>query len=220
MPTNRNCILRLSRYRNALLRFKSLGFVKIFSDNLAEETGVTAPQVRKDFSLFGITGNKRGGYNIEELLEKLNNLLGKTEIQNVIIVGAGHIGTALMKYRGFEKEGFKILAVFDIDPTKYNREVNKIPVMPLAGLENFVKNNRIKAGIIATPDLAAMEVYELMKAAGIKGVLNFAPIRLKETPECVVNNVNIELELENLLYYVNALNKEKKLKKFVLSKAG
>jgi redox-sensing transcriptional repressor len=115
---NKKCILRLLRYKNALHRFDGLGFVKIFSDNLADAVGVTASQVRKDFSLFGISGNKRGGYQIDALLEKLNGLMGKNETQKVVIVGGGHIGTALMKYKGFEKEGIKIVACFDIDPTK------------------------------------------------------------------------------------------------------
>ena len=102
MVTNRKCIMRLSRYKNGLKRLKALGFIKVFSDNLADAAGVTPSQVRKDFSIFGISGNKRGGYKVDELIEKLNDILGKNEIQDVILVGAGHIGTALLKYKGFD----------------------------------------------------------------------------------------------------------------------
>jgi redox-sensing transcriptional repressor len=128
--TSKNAIIRLSRYKNALYRLKLLGFVKVFSDNLADAVGVKPSQVRKDFSLFGISGNKRGGYLIDELIAKLNTILGKNEIQKVVIVGAGHIGTALMKYKGFEREGIKIVAAFDIDPAKYQKEA-AMPILPL-----------------------------------------------------------------------------------------
>ena len=206
MITNRNCIIRLSRYKNSLYRLKTLGFVKVFSDNLADAIGVTAEQVRKDFSLFGISGNKRGGYQVDALIEKLNSILGKDRMQKVIVVGLGHIGTALTKYRGFEKEGIKICAAFDIDPLKHNRE-SEIPVLPLEELKGYVKSNGTGIGIIAVPDIAAQQAADLMVSAGIKGLLNFAPIRLRIPEDVVVNNVNLELELENVIYFVNAMNK-------------
>ncbi len=209
MITAKNCVARLSRYKSALNRFKTLGFVKVFSDNLADAVGATSSQVRKDFSVFGISGSKRGGYKIDELIEKINNILGKNEVQQVIIVGAGNIGSALMNFKGFEKEGMKIVACFDTDPTKVNR-LGNIQVLPIEELKSFVLNNKIKIGIIAVPDNAAPGVMEALLEAGIKGVLNFAPIQLKAPEECVVNNVNIESELENVIYYVNALQKSRK----------
>lgn len=208
MITNKNCIIRLSRYKNALHRLLGLGFVKVFSENLADAVGVTASQVRKDFSLFGISGNKRGGYQIDNLLEKLNNILGKDQTQRVIVVGSGHIGQALMRYQGFEKEGIKIIAGFDIDSAKYNNSA-PIPVLPIEELKDFVKANNIKIGIVAVPDVAAQHVADMMFGAGIKGILNFAPIRLRASEDFVVNNVNLELELENVIYFVNALSKTK-----------
>jgi redox-sensing transcriptional repressor len=204
--TNKNCIIRLSRYKNSLYRLKTLGFVKVFSDNLADAIGVTAEQVRKDFSLFGISGNKRGGYQVDALIEKLNSILGKDRMQKVIVVGSGHIGTALTKYRGFEKEGIKIVTAFDIDPVKHARECD-VPVLPLEELKDFVRANEIKIGIIAVPDIAAQQVVDMMLQAGIRGILNFAPIRLRIPEDIVVNNVNLELELENVIYFVNTLSK-------------
>ena len=115
---NRNCILRLSRYKKALSRLQAMGFKKVFSDNLADAIGVTPSQVRKDFSLFDITGNKKGGYDIEDLIEKLNRILGKEEEEKVILVGCGNIGQALLKYKGFRKEGINITAAFDADAAK------------------------------------------------------------------------------------------------------
>ncbi len=206
MITTKNCVIRLSRYKNALNRFKSLGFVKVFSDNLADAVSVTSSQVRKDFSLFGISGNKKGGYKVDELVEKINIILGKNEIQQVVLVGAGHMGKALLKYKGFEKEGMKVVACFDIDPVKLNREA-ATPILPTKEMKDFVQTRQIKVGIIAVPDAAAQAVLDQMLEAGIKGVLNFAPITLRGAEDTIVNNVNIELELENVIYYVNALGK-------------
>ena len=206
MITNKNCIIRLSRYKNALYRLQALGFVKVFSDNLADAVGVTASQVRKDFSIFGISGNKRGGYQIDSLLEKLNSILGKDHLQKVIVIGAGHIGSALMRYRGFEKEGIKIVACFDIDPAKINRSIS---VLPFEEARSFIRAQGIKCGILAVPDIGAQQAVEVISAAGIKGILNFAPLRLKAPDGCIINNVNLEIELENLIYFVNVTEKTK-----------
>jgi redox-sensing transcriptional repressor len=208
MTINKNCILRLSKYKNSLSRLKSFGFVKVFSDNLADAAGVTASQVRKDFSLFGITGNKKGGYIIDELIDKLNNILGKNQIQKVVVVGAGHIGAALTGFKGFEKEGIKIVACFDIDPAKFNK-YSEIPVLPFEDMKPFIKDNGIKIAVLAVPDTSAQQVWDTLKASGIKGVLNFAPVRLRDADDYAVNNVNLELELENVIYFVNAMIKTK-----------
>jgi redox-sensing transcriptional repressor len=206
--TNKQCIIRLSRYKNALYRLRSLGFVKVFSDNLADAIGVTSSIVRKDFSLFGISGNKRGGYEIDNLLEKLNSILGKDTVQKVVVVGSGNIGTALLKYKGFEQGGIKIVAGFDTEPSKQSPS-GGIPVYPLEMLRDFIKEKGIRIGIIAVPDSAAQQVADMLIQAGIKGILNFAPIRLRAPEDRVINNVNLEMELENLIYFVNVLDKTK-----------
>jgi redox-sensing transcriptional repressor len=187
---------------------QALGFVKVFSDNLADAIGVTSSQVRKDFSIFGVGGNKRGGYQIDSLLDRLNTILGKERIEKVIVAGVGHIGQALLRYRGFEKEGIQIVAGFDIDPARFNKHAD-IPIFSIDELKDFVRKQDIKIGIIAVVDIAAQQVADLMFSAGIKGVLNFAPIRLKAPEECVINNMNVELELENVIYFVNAAAKTK-----------
>ncbi len=204
--TNKNCIVRLSRYKSALNRFKLLGFTRIFSDFLAEAVGVTSAQVRKDFSLFSISGNKRGGYQIGNLIEKLNDILGKNELQKVVLIGAGNLGAALVRYKSFENEGIRIVAAFDIDPSKQNVK-SPVPVMLLSSLENYIRDNGIKIAILCVPEIAAQQTFDVLVRAGIKGVLNFAPIQLKSPGECVVNNVTLEVELENLIYFVNTLEK-------------
>jgi len=200
---NRSCIIRLSRYKNALNRLMTLNFVRVFSDNLADAAGVTAAQVRKDFSLFGITGNRRGGYKVDELAEQLNRILGKDQLHEFIVIGVGNIGRALLHYPGFERSGINLAAGFDIDPAKYKQEGTP-PILPLEELADVIKTRDVRLAIIAVPDYAAQQVLELALAAGIKGVLNFAPICLKAPGGCVVNNINFETEIENLIYFVNA----------------
>lgn len=206
MVMNRKCILRLSRYKNALKRLKALGFVKVFSGNLADAAGVTSSQVRKDFSLFGITGNRRGGYKVDELITRIREILGKNETQKVVIIGIGNIGNALLRYKGFETGGIRIVAGFDIDPSRYQSQ-SLIPILPLEEFRSYVEKNEIRIGILAVPDVAAHHVSEIMVAAGIKGILNFAPIQLRGADDVIISNINLEVELENLIYFVNAAGK-------------
>jgi len=204
---NKSCIIRLSRYRNALLRLKSLNFVKVFSENLADAARVTAVQVRKDFSLFGISGKRRGGYMIDELIGQISAILGKDRVHKFIVIGIGNIGRALLHYPGFKKNEIELVAGFDIDASKHNRETD-VPILPIEELRGFVTENDIKLGVISVPDFAAQEVLELMLRAGIRGILNFAPICLKEPQGCVVRNLNLETELENIIYFTALAEKE------------
>lgn len=211
MTVNKSCIIRLSKYKNSLTKLKSLGFVKVFSDNLADAAGVASSIVRKDFSIFGISGSKKGGYLVDDLISKISDILGKNDVQKVIIVGVGNIGSALLKYDGFEKEGIKIVAAFDNDKTKITKN-SLIPIFHIKDLPKYVKKNKIKIGIIAVPFVAANDVFDIMVSSGIKGVLNFAPVNLKskENGDVIVQNVDLVGELESLIYFVNV---EKKIKK-------
>ncbi|MBU0468950.1 MAG: redox-sensing transcriptional repressor Rex [Candidatus Omnitrophica bacterium] len=200
-------VMRLFQYKDFLIRAKSIGIKNLFSDDLAEAMGTTSTQVRKDFSLFGLSGNKRAGYNIDDLLEQLNELLGKNEKQRVVIVGAGNIGRALMKYSGFYKEGLEIVALFDSDINNYNASANP-PVLPLESLYEFICKYKIEIGVIAVPYHAAQQVLDIMILAGIKGVMNFAPIALKSPKDFYINDVNLKLELESVAYFVKALKME------------
>jgi len=205
--SNKKCIKRLSKYRSILYRLKAIGFERIFSNNLADATGVSASQVRKDFSLYEISGNKKGGYLVDELIEKLNEILRKTEIHKVILVGAGKIGQALITYKGFKKENIQIVAAFDTDPAKYTSDEDVI-ILPLKAMEAFVKENEIKTAIIAVPEGSAQQVMDILVDSGIEGVLNFAPIRLKSSKNLIINNVDLVMEMENLIYFVSEARKK------------
>jgi redox-sensing transcriptional repressor len=145
---------------------------------------------------------------VDELIIQLNKILGKDQVQRFVLVGMGNLGRALMRYGGFETSGIKIMAGFDIDATQLNED-GDIPVLPLERLTDFIKTEKVEFAIIAVPDFAAQQVLELMIPAGIKGVLNFAPICLKGPEGCVINNINLVTELENIIYFVNAARKTK-----------
>ena len=206
---NRGIVLRLARYLRVLHKLKSLGFVKVFSNNLGDAIGVTPAGVRKDFSTINIPGNKRGGYNIDVIIQEIERVLGKEERQEVVVIGCGKIGRALMSYTEFQREGISVVAGFDSDPAVINPAAT-IPIFPLEELTTFARRRRIQVAILAVPDTAATQVFERVLEAQIPGVLNFTSVDLKCAKcefehcenRCVVQHVNIGLEIENLFYLV------------------
>jgi redox-sensing transcriptional repressor len=159
--------------------------------------------------MFGITGNRRGGYNVDELTLRINDILGKNDLQKVVVVGVGNIGKALLRYKGFESSGIKVMAAFDIDPVKFDSS-SGVPILPLDDFRSFIQEHDIKIGILSVPEAAAHHISEIMVSAGIKGILNFAPIQLRAEDDVVISNINLEVELENLIYFVNAQKKPAK----------
>lgn len=199
---SRTQIMRLLKYKNALKRMKSFGFIKAYSNNLGDAIGISAVQVRKDFSLFSISGNKKGGYIIDDLLDRIDDILGKKVSHSIILIGYGKIGKALVNYRGFENESMKIVVAFDHNPEKIDREA-KTPILPIEELKDYIINNKIEVAILTVPDLEAQRMFDVICNAGIKGVLNFAPIKLLDKPNCIINDVNIVDEIESLFYFIN-----------------
>jgi redox-sensing transcriptional repressor len=193
-------IKRLLLYRLCLVKFKEMGFTKVYSYNLGHEAGVSAEQIRKDFSHFGITGNRKGGYELDYLLERLNGIFRRNELQSVIIAGMGNMGRALSHYEcGFTEKRQYIIAGFDIDPVKIKRTYN-IPVFHMEQMPVFIAENDVKIAIIAVPAITAQEVCNLMVEAGIRGIMNFAPVILQAPENVIVNNVNLCDELESVIY--------------------
>ena len=211
MNSSRDMVQRLSNYRSVLCKLKALGFVKVFSDNLGDALGISSSQVRKDFSQFELTGNKKGGYKVDQLITRLNVILGKDKIQNIVVVGCGKIGTALMNYNGFSRESIKVVAGFDTDPTLINEQAI-IPIIELGKMKAFLQKNNIKIAIITTPESGTPMVQNILLESGVKGILNFTPVRLKGSDVCVTHNVNIEQEIENLFYFVNRMDDQPDVK--------
>ncbi len=202
---NNDQLVRITRYYRSLNRLKTIGLEKVFAHNLADAAGVSAAIVRKDFSQLAIYGQKRGGYEIHDLLKSLGEILGKGAPQNCIIIGCGRIGKALMHYNGFEPDGIRIVAGFDSDPMVYSDASHPVPIYSINRIEEVVAALEVTAGIITVPEQAANNSYERLVKAGIMGVLNFSPITLKPQLQedgtmPVVHNINIALELEQMFY--------------------
>ena len=198
----KNSLKRIFLYRACLVRLKQMGVEKVFSYTLANETGVTSDQVRKDFSEFDIKGNKRGGYNINELLEKMEKLFHRNKDNNIVLIGMGNMGLALSKYSKFVQRHMNIVATFDIDPFKQKMR-SGIPVYSMSRLKEIIDRFSVKVAILAVPEISAQEVTDELIRHGITGIVNFAPILLKVPPEVIINNVNLCDELESVIYYVH-----------------
>lgn len=202
----KDLIQRLLHYKNDLYRFKALGLKRIYSGNLADSMGIKSTQVRKDFSMLKLTGNKKAGYKTDDLIEQINALLGKSKPQDVILVGVGNIGSALRNYKGFEKEAIRIKASFDINPERFANDDGYAPVYPIEGLRGYVRQHRIRTAIMAVPESSAMKVYETLVDSGVRGILNFTPLRFKAPGGVIVKDVNLVMELESVIYFVNTMN--------------
>lgn len=207
MKTQMAMIERLLQYRDMMQKMKALGFVRVFSDNLADVAGVSPSLVRKDFSQVGLRGNKRGGYRIEELTSQLNVILGKDRKQKIVIIGCGKMGRALMDYNGFPRVGIRVAAGFDSDPAVLN-ESAPIPILHISRMKDFVVEKGIQVAVLAVPESSAHSIIDSLKKTCIKGVINFAPVALRGTENFLIQNINIEQEIENLFYQIRFTEQE------------
>jgi redox-sensing transcriptional repressor len=201
-PIPRKTIYRLSLYLRCLARLKDNNILTVSSETLAKVAGVKPTQLRKDLTYLGQFGTRGLGYGVAELSKRISDELGTTSLQPVILIGVGHLGLALLSYRGFEKEGFEIVAAFDIDPNRRREKQVDQPILPMADLADFVRHQKIKMAILTVPAAVAQEVTNLLVECGIMGILNFSPILLHVPEEVMVNNVNLAIELENLSYFI------------------
>jgi len=197
----RKTIYRLSIYLRCLARLHENGIGTVSSEALAKAAGVKPTQLRKDLAYFGTFGTRGLGYDVTDLFKKIAEELGTSRLQPVILVGVGHLGLALLSYRGFEKEGFEIIAAFDAEPNRQRDKETKQPIYGMNRLKDFVKAQNIKMAILTVPAAAAQEVANQLVNTGVTGILNFSPIVLSVPEEVMVNNVNLAIELENLSYF-------------------
>jgi redox-sensing transcriptional repressor len=198
----RKAVYRLSLYYRVLERLQQNRIETVSSEALARATGVKPTQLRKDLTYFGQFGTRGLGYKVESLLSQLGSVLRTTRFQPVILVGAGNLGSALLRYDGFAKEGFEIVAAFDIRPDASKAGRIKVPILPTHEIKRFVPENGVKLAILAVPGMVAQEVTNELVEAGIQAILNFSPLILQVPDNVVVNNVNLAIELENLSYFI------------------
>ncbi len=198
----RKTIYRLSIYLRCLHRLRQNQLETVSSEALARAAGVKPTQLRKDLTYFGQFGTRGLGYDVGQLARMIGDLLGTSRLQPVILVGVGNLGAALLQYRGFEQEGFEVVAAFDADPNRQRDRNPKVPVHAMDRIPEIVAAQHVKMAILAVPAAVAQEVVNGLVQAGIVGILNFAPI-VPHVPESVtVNNVNLAIELENLSYFI------------------
>lgn len=198
-------VRRLSLYLRHLENCLAGGQTTISSRDLGTALGVTDAQVRKDLAYFGQFGHRGVGYNIERLIGRIRKILATDRIWDVALVGAGHLGTALMAYRGFAPKGFRIAAVFDVDPAKVGQPIPSLPgraVQPMTELADTIRRMDIKIGIIAVPADAAQAAADQLAEAGVLGILNFAPVALSPKGKVLINSVDLAVQLEQLSYRV------------------
>ena len=193
-------VRRLSLYLSFLEGKERQGVTTISSDDLAQMGGTTSAQVRKDLSLFGSFGKRGLGYSVPELSEKLREILGLGKEWKVCIIGAGKIGAALARYRGFAERGFHVAGVYDIDDTKIGKRWENLTVRSIADLEKDSSKHEYDIAVVATPAENTPAVVKQVVKAGIKAILNFAPIQLAVPADVTVRNVNMAMELEGLSF--------------------
>lgn len=198
----RKTIYRLSIYLRCLARLRENNIPTVSSEALAKAAGVKPTQLRKDLAYFGTFGTRGLGYDVSELSVKIAEELGTSRLQPVILVGVGNLGLALLSYRGFEKEGFEIIAAFDSEPARKRDKQIRQPILAMDEMRDFVRQNGVKMAIVSVPAATAQEVTNALVQAGIVGILNFSPMVLDVPEEVIVNNVNLAIELENLSYFI------------------
>ena len=201
-PIPRKTVYRLSLYYRILQRLRGNDVETVSSASLAKISGVKPTQLRKDLAYLGHFGTRGLGYNVNSLCTKLVEVMGTDSLQPVIIVGVGQLGSALLGYDGFEREGFEIVGAFDLNASIRRPGRSKLKVMPMKDLPDFVKTRGIKIAILSVPGHVAQEVANELVANGIQAILNFAPAVLQLPENAVVNSVNLAAELENLSYFI------------------
>jgi redox-sensing transcriptional repressor len=196
-------VRRLSLYLRQLEAFRRKDRKTISSKQLGESLGLTDAQVRKDLAYFGQFGHPGIGYRVDELIVKVRQILGTDKTWNVLLVGAGNLGRALLAYRGFDAKGFRMVAVFDSDPAKVGTRHGGFVILPPTELASTIRAQNIRLGIIAVPADYAQDVANQLVDAGIRGLLNFAPVSLSVPAEIALNAVDLAVQLEQISFQVS-----------------
>lgn len=191
---------RLPRYYRYLGDLKDSGIERISSQDLSKLMKVTASQIRQDFNNFGGFGQQGYGYNVDYLYNEIAKILGLHNKHNLVIIGAGNLGQALANYMNFERRGFIVKGVFDINPNLIGKTLRQIPVQPMENLEEFIKSNNIDIAVLTIPKDGAVKTAEVLVKCNIKAIWNFAHVDLNVPGDIVVENVHLSDSLMKLSY--------------------
>lgn len=192
-------IRRLPRYYRHLTDLKRRGTERISSSELSAEMGLNASQIRQDFNCFGGFGQQGYGYQVDNLLHEISNILGLTESWSIVIVGAGNIGSALLRYNGFDKDGYHIVGAFDSNPAICGQSINEIVISPAEELPAYLAEHDIQIGVICTQKDTAQTVCDILVEGGVRGIWNYTPIDV-HSEEAFVENVHLNDSLYVLSY--------------------
>lgn len=193
-------IKRLPKYYRYLESINEKGIIRVSSKELSEITGLTASQIRQDLNHFGCFGQQGYGYNVKELIGELSKIIGVDKKYKIVLIGYGNIGHALYQYKSFRDLGYDFEAVFDKE--EFTHE--ELKVQKIDNLADFLKNNKVDIGIIATPKTVAQEIADILCDGGIKGIWNFSPVDLKVKNGVVIESVHLDESLFTLTYFMNS----------------
>ena len=193
---------RLPIYLRALQRLTEKGIHNTSSQELGEMIGISAAQIRKDISQFGEFGKQGTGYSIPFLVERLQTILKINRIWDVIVVGMGDIGHALARYNGFVDRGFMVTMLFDNDPEKIGQTINNLEIYSMDTMVEKIKESKIKVAMLTVPASAAQDVADQLVKAGIKAILNYAPIHLNVPKDVRVQHIDPATHLQRMTYYL------------------
>ncbi len=194
---------RLPIYLRSLTRMMEQGRQVTSSQELGERLGISAAQIRKDLSQFGEFGKQGTGYNIEFLTRKIQEILQVDRVWEVAVVGAGDVGHAVANYGGFQHRGFRITRIFDNDPSKIGTTFNNIKVMDIERMSEEIRKAGIQVAMLTVPAGVAQEVVDILVEAGIKAILNYAPVNLSVPAGVRVQYIDPAVHLQNMTYYLD-----------------
>ena len=205
MKVSDKSIGRLSLYRFLLDTLHNEGIVKVYSHELAAAANCSPAQVRRDLMAINYTGSPAHGYAVEKLVVSIDNFLNPSDSLQVCLVGVGNLGRAMLDYFTSRRPKLHLIAAFDSDAALFNRVTKGVHCYPMTRLEEIIREKNITVGIITVPTDAAHDVAEQLIEAGVTGLLNFAPIRLKAPAHVFIENVELTISLEKVAYFSNAL---------------
>lgn len=191
---------RLSTYSRYLERLEQKGVTTVSSGEIATGVGVNPAQVRKDLAYFGEFGTRGVGYDVRDLYNQIMRILGLTKNWNLAIVGTGNLGTALAMYKGFKTRGFQVVALFDNDPEKIGQEINGLLIEPVEKIEELIRQTAAEIGVITVPAFSAQDIANQLVKAGVKAILNFAPILVTVPENIELRSVDLSVNLEFLTF--------------------
>ena len=200
--TSRATVDRLPLYFRTLRLIRSEGSEIVSSEELGRRIGVTPEQIRKDLASFGAFGKKGVGYHVAELVNNISQILGLDRKWNIAIIGVGHLGWALANYRNFASLGFHLTALFDQNPAIVGQLINGVDVLSVADLETTVASRNIQIGVIAVPAGEAQAVADRLVAAGVHGIWNFAPVRIRVPDNVQIVSEDLSVGLSTLSYHL------------------